>query len=369
MKRISLQRGLLALAAACILALSGCGAAEQSDLADPAAAPEMAGASPVDAALVTPIFGWVITPDQLLLSHDHGATLAPIEVPVPAGTVRAAQFIDPQTGVVAAAAGDSITVAATRNGGQSWRTATVPGATPSPTGYSSLNVSFGDQTHGAILARTATSQAFSLGTIFVTTDGGTNWSPHPVPEAGVVHVEPGGGRIWLAGTSLHSSTDQGQSWTRSELSLAGPVSGTTVSPPIGATLPVTVLTDDRTEIQFLTTTDGGRRWGQPARQAIHGQTGAGVRLAAASTPDGPIVYDTVAGHAYRPDGTDLRPSGLPDGVQTVTFAPDGRNGWALAGHGTCASDKQSCTYHHDLLTTADGGLTWLKAAAWSRQVP
>jgi len=367
MKRTSVQRGLLVLAAAGTLALSGCGTAQQPDQADPAA-PEMTGAAPIDAALVTPVFGWAMTPDQLLLSHDGGTTLSPVDVPVPAGTVRAAHFVDAQAGVVAAATGDSITVATTRDGGRSWHTTTVPGATPSPTGYSSLSVSFGDQTHGAVLARTATSQAFSLGTIYVTADGGTNWSAHPAPEAGVVQVEPGGGRIWLAGANLHASTDQGQHWTQSELSLAGPVSAATVSPPIGTTLPVTVLTDEHTEIQFLTTIDGGRTWGQPTRQATHGRTGAGVRLAAASTPAGPIAYDTVGGHAYRPDGTDLRPSGLPDGIQTVTFAPNGRNGWTLAGHGTCTGNKQDCTYHNDLLTTTDGGLTWQTAATWSRQV-
>jgi len=365
MKRISLQRPLLALAAACMLALAGCGIAQQSDIADPAA-PQLTGAAPVDAALVTPVFGWVITPDQLLLSHDGGVTLSPTEVPVPAGTVRAAHFLDARTGVVAAATGDSITVATTRNGGRSWQTSTVPSATPSPTGYSSLNVSFGDQTHGAILAKTATSQAFSLGTIFVTADGGASWSPHPAPEAGVVQVEPGGGRIWLAGANLHSSTDQGQDWTQSELSLAGPVSATTVSPPIGARLPVTVLVNEHTEVQLLTTTDDGRSWNQPTRLAVHGRTGTGVRLATASTPDGPIIYDTVAGHAYHPDGTDLQPSGLPDGIQTVTFARNSRNGWALASHGTCTNNKQNCTYQHDLLTTTDGGHTWLITATWNQ---
>jgi len=351
--------------AAFVLALSGCGIAQQPG--DAPTVSELTDAAPIDAALVTETFGWVLTPDRLLVSQDGGATLTPLDVPVPAGEVRAAYFVDASTGTVAAAAGESVTVATTRNGGRSWRTTTVRGPAVSPAGYSSLTISFGDGAHGAIAARAATSQAFSLGTIFATTDGGANWSARQAPEAGVVRVEPGG-RIWLAGATLHSSTDQGQNWARSELALAGPVTAAAVTPPLAGTVPVTVLTGERTEVQLLTTTDDGRTWGQPARLPIHGRTGPGVRLAVANTPAGPVVYDNVAGHAYRRDGTDLRPSGLTEGVQTVTFAAGGQHGWALASHGTCAADKQNCRYTHILLATTDGGATWRTTASWSRQV-
>jgi len=361
MKRIS-----LALVAIGAVALTGCGTAQQAGGGQPATA--MTGPAPLAAALVTPAFGWVLTPEQLLISHDGGATLTPVDVPVPAGEVRAAHFTDARTGVVAAAAGDSITVATTRNGGRTWRTATMHGPAVTPTGYSSLSVSFGNEAQGAIVARAATSQAFSLGTIFATTDGGASWSAHPAPEAGVVRVQPDG-RIWLAGATLSSSTDQGRSWTPSALALAGPVAAAAVSPPIDGTVPVTVLSGERTEVQLLTTVDGGQTWGQPARLPVRGRTGPGVRLAVAGTTAGHVVYDTVAGHAYRRDGLDTRPSGLPDGVQTVTFAPDGKLGWALAGYGTCGTGKRDCRYHHRLLTTTDGGATWTTTATWTRQVP
>lgn len=78
--------------------------------------------------------------------------------------------------------------------------------------------------------------------------------------------------------------------------------------------------------------------------------------------------DAIAGHAYGRDGAGLRPSGLPDGVQTVTFASDGLTGWALAGYGTCGTGKQGCHYHHDLLTTTDGGAAWSAAATRSHEI-
>jgi|GEM_PF-6675351 len=354
------------LIAACALTLAGCAATPRPDTGSAsAAAAAMTGAEPLDAALVTPDFGWVLTADRLLVSRDGGTTLTPVEVPVQAGVPRAAYFADARTGVVAAVTGETITVASTTDGGTTWRSTAVRAPAVSAAGYAALAVSFGDGSHGAILARAATSQAFSLGTILATGDGGASWSAHPAPEAGALLVEPGG-RIWLAGAALHSSTDRGRSWARAELELAGSGEAVTVSPPVAGTVPVTVVTGGRTEVQLLTSTDGGRRWGRPARLPAVGRTGPGVRLAVAATPGGPVVFDTAAGHAYRRDGTDLRPAGLPDGVQAVTLTPDGRYGWALAGYGTCRTGKQDCTYHHDLLATTDAGATWRTTATWAR---
>ena len=365
MKRVPITAAL----AAAVLGLAGCATAGHTDATAGAAAGAMTGSAPLDAALVTPAFGWVLTADQLLVSRDGGATLAPVDLPVPTGGPRAAFFADERTGVVATAAAETITVARTADGGRSWQTTAVPAPSVSAAGYADLAVSFGDAGHGAILAKAATSQAFSLGTVLATADGGASWAVHAAPESGQLRVDPGG-RIWLAGAALQSSTDLGQNWTRSELALApaGPGAATTVAAPVAGTVPVTVTTGERTEVQLLTSTDGGRTWGQAVRLPARGRTGPGVRLAVAATPSGPLVFDTAPGHAYRRDGADLRPAGLPEGVHTVTFSADGRYGWALAGHGSCAAGKQSCAYRDDLLTTTDGGTTWTAAASWTRPV-
>jgi hypothetical protein len=101
-----MKRSSVALIAACTLSLVGCGTAQQPT-SDPVAATAtmtgMAGPAPLDAAMVTPTFGWVLTPDELLISQDGGATLRPVNVPVPKGEARAAYFTDDRTGVVAAA--------------------------------------------------------------------------------------------------------------------------------------------------------------------------------------------------------------------------------------------------------------------------
>jgi len=365
-----MRRTVLALAALSLLTLPACGNGQLPPASQGTAT--MPGTAPLAAAMVTPAFGWVLTPDELLVSNDGGGAFTPLDVPAPAGAVRAAFFADERTGTVAAVAGDAITVATTTDQGRTWRTKRVTDPAASPAGYSSLSMSFGDESHGAIAARVATSQAFSLATVLVTADGGRSWAARPAPEAGIVGVEPGG-RIWLAGSALHTSTDQAQTWTRSGLAIAGQPAAITVTPPAAGTLPVTVLASgpagDRTEVQLLTTSDGGLTWGRPDRVPVRGVAGPGVPLAVADTPGGPVVYDNVAGHAYRRDGTDLRPTGLADGIRSVTFAAGGDHGWALAGHGGCLDGKQDCWYQHHLLATTDGGATWRTIAQWRRQVP
>jgi hypothetical protein len=272
-------------------------------------------------------------------------------------------FRDEDDGVVAGIDGLSVAVARTTDGGATWKTGTVKDPAVSPAGYSDITMSFGDDSDGAILARTATSQAFSVGTLFATTDGGASWSVHPAPEAGVLSVDSGG-RTWVAGTALNTTSDRGRTWTTSAVQVGDATGTATLSTPVQGTLPVTVSDGDSTTVELLTSGDGGQTWASPQRLAVHARTGPGVRLPVARSGNGLLVFDTVAGHAYRA-GSDLRPSGLPDGVVHATFADSGDAGWALASYGTCASGKTGCVLHHDLVSTANGGTSWRGVAAWS----
>lgn len=354
----------LVLAGLGLLALPACGVAQ------PAAAGTtmMAGTAPVDAALVTPSFGWVLTPDALLLTRDGGATFTPTGLPLPPGPARAVHFRDDASGVAVAVDGDSIAVARTDDGGRTWRTGRAHDPAAGPTGYSTVAISFGDKGNGAILARTATSQAFSMATLFATTDGGVTWSAQPAPEAGQLRVEPGG-RTWVAGETLDATGDQGRTWSRAQVRVAGTAAAATLSAPIGDALPVTVVDGDQTSVQVLTSTDQGRTWGTPVRTPVRARTGPGVRVPVAATRSGLVVLDTVGGHAYRArDGADLHPSGLPDGVTSAGFADGGDAGWALAAFGTCAGKEKDCVLHHELVGTGNAGASWHPLASWLEPV-
>jgi len=349
-----------------VLALAGCGTGQGPRVGAPAS--EAGGMPPVDAALVTPSFGWVLTADRLLVTSDGGRTFTDTKAPLPATTVRAAHFTDARHGFVTASAGYALTTARTSDGGRTWTTGTVNGPE-----YGSLSAAASDAEHGAVLAQT--SRMLPSATLLATSDGGASWSPSPAP-AGELGMETGG-RIWVAGDGLSSSTDQGHHWTKTKVGIDGSFDTKAVAPPTGGVLPVTLVTrTDQTQVALLTSTDKGRSWTETNRVSVHGKTGPGVRVPVATAGGGPLVVDTAGGHAYRVPAhrasamatPDLRPAGLPEGAGSVTFAPDGRTGWALAAYGRCAKGKTGCSLYHPLSMTTDGGVTWRQVRLWRERL-
>ncbi|HEV7932837.1 MAG TPA: hypothetical protein VGP70_11050 [Actinomadura sp.] len=377
---------LALVAAGSSLGITGCGTVQATGQAtgeaQARAGSAEAGAPPIDAALVTPAFGWVLTADRLLLTRDGGATFTDAMPPVPQSRTRAAFFRDDRNGYVTASTGNAIATARTSDGGRTWRIRTALDASAPTAYYGRLRMSFGDASHGVVLAQTSTSAMSSEATLFATEDGGNSWSARTAPAAGEVTVEPGG-RTWLAGGTaddeLHASSDAGRHWSRTKLHVNGAVETKAVSPPVDGVLPVTVVTtSDTTEVALLTTSDRGHTWREAKRVPVHGRTGPGVRVPVVSGESGPLVLDTAGGHAYRVAGrrdamagsrvADIRPSGLPEGGHTVTLATGRRSGWALATYGRCTDGKTGCTLYNPLMATTDGGATWHRLRLWQERL-
>ncbi|HKE49976.1 MAG TPA: hypothetical protein VKE25_00560 [Actinomycetes bacterium] len=367
----------LALAAG--VALVGCGTvhagqSSQTGRAGLGAAQAMTGAPPLDAALVTDRFGWVLTPDRLLVTEDGGVSFREVRLPLAPGSSRAVQFRDRNHGTAVSGELGAITVARTSDGGRTWTTKRIrETATASPVEFGRMQVAFGDSSDGMIMARWVTSSAFSEGTVFTTTNAGRSWQARRAPAGGQVAVEPGG-RSWLAGgvvgDRLYRSDDLGGHWSRARLDLADAVDSATVSVPVGGALPVTVVNGGKTQVALLRSADGGRSWQETGRTAVRGLTSAGVAVPVAATTTGALVIDTAGGHAYRATGpavadggADLRPSGLPEGVYQARFAT-GLAGWALSTRGQCTNGKQNCALVHTLLGTTDGGVSWRPLLRW-----
>ncbi|MBO2446145.1 hypothetical protein J4573_03520 [Actinomadura barringtoniae] len=377
------MRKLIPLSLA-VLALAGCGTGQGMWAGAPAS--ETGGTPPVDAALVTPSFGWVLTADRLLVTSDGGRTFTDTRAPLPTSTVRAAHFTDALHGFATASSGSTLTTARTSDGGRTWTRGTMNGPE-----YASLSAAAGDARHGAVLAQT--SRILPSATLLATSDGGASWSASAAP-AGELSMESNG-RIWVAGdggsggsggdgkdggsggSGLSSSTDQGRHWTTTTVKVDGSFDSKAVAPPTGGVLPVTLVTkSDQTQVALLTSTDKGRSWTETNRVSVHGRTGPGVRVPVAAAGGGPLVVDTAGGHAYRVPAhraaamatPDLRPSGLPEGAGSVTFAPDGRTGWALAAYGRCAKGKTGCSLYHPLSMTTDGGVTWRQVRLWQERL-
>jgi hypothetical protein len=333
-------------------------------------APRLAAAqaAPVDAALVTPSFGWVLTGRELLLSTDGGARFTPAALDLAGGTARAAHFSDRQHGWVAVARDGGLSVSRTADGGRTWQTTRIAATDE----LSGLRIAFGNGARGAIMAQRASSAAFSRATVYVTTDGGASWSARPAPAAGPISVAPDG-RLWLAGGVRHdrlfTSTSNGAKWTAARLTVPANTTVTAVTPPTGGALPVTVAQGDTSRVELLGTADGGLSWTPTGRTVPQSASGAGVQPPVAMAGTDLVVAAPTGDRLHRTAPTraaalvQTRPSGLPTGVGRLTFA-GAQTGWALASSGHCATGKRDCSIAYTLVATADGGQTWHPLTEW-----
>jgi len=348
--------------AALALTAAGCG---QPGAVQPGAAGNSLKSAPLDAALVTADFGWVLTADELLLTADGGASFQASKLDIPAGEGKAAFFTDAQHGWVATVTDmQSLTVARTVDGGNTWDYAKI--TTPEPIGR--LSIGFGDQAQGGLLAKMQTSNAFSRGFFYATADGGKSWTAAgEAPAGGQIAVEPGG-RVWLAGgvmaDQLYTSKDLGSSWSQPNLG----VKPAGVGLPSGGMLPVTVGDGTTARLALLTTADAGASWHESASVPLQGDQGIPAALAVNGSVV--MVADPSGGRVHRGSKAAVKSigaQGLPASVSRLTLA-DQSHGWALASSGHCSNGKKACFITYSLVSTDDAGDSWKELLHWQERI-
>jgi hypothetical protein len=296
--------------AAALLVVAAAGCARTAG----AAAPPQDGPPPLDAALVSGDFGWVLTPDALWISTDGGRTFHDAHPGIAAGRARAAYFLDPRHGWAASAVGGTLTVARTDDGGAHWTAVRTPTAAETGT----LRVAFGDGRRGTVLGRTVTSAAFSDAIAYSTADGGATWTSGPAPAAGELAYGPDG-RVWIAGGVTGDqlyATDPSGAWSSATVAFATPVDRATVSPPRSGVVTAEVERNGHITTATLTSPDGGRTWSETATAA-----------------------DTAPAHR-----------------------------WDLTRAGKCARLKADCVLTTTLRATTDAGAHWTTLQTWHERL-
>jgi hypothetical protein len=361
----------VAVACGVVLSAAACGRPGATDATGGGGGTVITSA-PVDAALVTPRFGWVLTADQVLLTDDGGGTFRASPVALPPNSARAAYFRDAQHGWVAATDGETVTVARTADGGRTWQSA----VTKASEEIGRLEVGFGDALRGALLAQVRTGGALSRAEMFTTADGGATWTAGSAPVAGHLRVDPDG-RIWLAGgvlgDELYTSNDQARTWSRPALQLVKTTTVDGMAPPERGILPVTLTDGAVSRVALFRSSDNGANWREtdsvPLAARLSGAAPSVVR------DSGPLVLDPAIGRLYirrttgaAASGDARTAAGLPSGVIRLAF-PDENNGWALSSSGSCANGKQNCSITSSVSSTSDGGTTWRRVLGWRRPIP
>ncbi|MFZ5808242.1 MAG: glycoside hydrolase domain-containing protein [Chloroflexota bacterium] len=276
--------------------------------------------------------GWVWLEDQLYWS-DSGGTVWQKITPTKADGWRMVAVDFPTSSLGLALLAEQspegwkpAALAVTHDSGQTWELLSIslPELNPDRPAAVRFELRFLDHRHGWLTVEHASSANFSLGSLFITQNGGRTWRYAPLPVAGVVYFSsPLDG--WLAGgvrrEALYHSRDGGFSWE-----IAADF------PPLKPDLPAGVLprlqSSPRAEVQLA------------SARAVET---AGIMPAADSYPN-PIWKD----------------------IQRFDFV-NAAVGWAWAESGECTSlsphapavqPEKLCVISTAFLSTRDGGAAW-----------
>ncbi len=312
------------------------------------------GVAVQDMQLLNAQQGWLLTPGKLLWTNDGGQTWLNITPAGIGGTPQAAAFVDAQHGWAARlTAPNSLAVARTRDGGQTWQMDDMLLFAPE-SGQMAAQVSFdfvSTQT-GYLAVELQSGVNFSQGLLWQTVDGGQTWQPRSLPVAGAVsfHSERIG---WVAGGStgdeLYRTNDGGHTWTPVTLSHGADRWFTDLPIFVNQTtgwLPVTVAAGAESQVLLYATRDGGLTW--TLAQTI------------------PLAQEPTMKASLQLIDGQLRLAGqlTPAGAAQMTWS--GLMGWAQTTTNHCQGQKVSalepfrCVTEMKLWRTTDGGQNWVR---------
>jgi Rv2525c-like, glycoside hydrolase-like domain len=166
------------------------------------------GPSIQDTGWLTSDQGWLISNHSLYLTGDHGRSWVDV-TPAPA---QMAYFLPSGEGwALSTVLDDQLYFFQTSDQGATWQN--LPFATP-PGAWFPLQMHFTTSKAGWVVLRKQTSQAFNIGIMMKTSDGGLSWQTSDLPAAATVDFtsQSEGWLSYSAANELYHTLDGGATW-------------------------------------------------------------------------------------------------------------------------------------------------------------
>ncbi len=367
-----------ALAAGVTLALAGCGMAANNPTASkPAAQSTAAPYVMAGASADTGQDQWVVGQSGMAVSRNGGVSWSQLPLPPAASDLGAVSVLPSQTIALTYAppASGSVNVVvdvdSLTTGQTSWDTKAVSLGTGLVVGRAQV-VAAGSDLAGVMVTK-GTSLQFSQGIWLAASDQGSKWKVDPTPVGGT--VTSAGGGLWLLGgvlnQSVYFSSNGGTSWQLMDI----PASiGTTLAyGPVqpdgtGVVLTATLSNSDETQVITGSNTLSGWRWANGAVLNMAEQFGPGGTPT--SSVAGGVLWaldqSGIVSRVTLSSGsvTEVTAHGLPSSVTLQLSFSATSSLAAVASYSeiVCASFRKDCVQESGMITTSDGGQSWIPVA-------
>lgn len=339
---------------------------------------------PLAIQLVSNTWGWVLTDQSVLVTADGGKSWKDITPPQIAGVASSNKgifFLDPTHGWIVvpgernAESAIGFTILRTIDGGKTWDShiLTSPDIVYADSANEPAYIDFLDSLNGWVVMKIATGINFSRGDLYRTSDGGVTWKKLNIPIGDAVHFSSSSDGWTVGGpgnNQIFVSHDGGENWSPESILLPPPAKQAMYDLPVfqdtqHGTLPVTF--EDETlngsGVGVYTTADAGKFWKLSTRVTPTNidKYGSGTKVPIVIVnptswliaTNQTLIKSADQGKSWTPQPA----SGLPESITQIAFSSS-MVGWALGTVTTCGTEPKNCTSSSVLVATSDGGTTW-----------
>jgi hypothetical protein len=332
----------------------------------------------VEAKLVTDNEGWIRSKSRIFWTKDAGISWSDITPQPSTSAICSVFFLNSQKGWVLRTAAQKnklfnsfLEIAQTDDGGKTWKESSIQNSGDDLAalfgGEASLD--FINETQGWMILRQASSSNFSRGRLFVTADGGESWSELPAPPifSQLEFINSNDG--WLAGGAsgkeIYVTRNGGKEWSPFKVKAGGENDSPTAyglpkfQDEKAGILPVSYSGKDKVIIKFFETKNSGYEWKLKTSVTLAGNPDDFTKPVFSLTRSESIVTASMLDNLLYFSENDLT-SNLSlnllsnETISAIEFR-DKNTGWILTSYGACEGFKTACSQKTRLLRVNSEG--------------